>query len=310
MRDRVIVIRRRTALDELLLRHHSRGQLAFYLERRGESIAALEAAHVAEEAAVAAVLAAIPSQIPHEMVPRELLPTYLFREHDLVIVVGRDGLVANAAKYLPQQPILGVNADAAQYDGILVRFAPPDVRRALRAALADDVPTDTLTLAEATTSDGQKLLAVNEVFVGRRDHVSARYTICVGDAREPQSSSGVLIATGVGCSGWMRSVMTGALAVAAPAAVSHAPLQPLRWPLRWDARALRFAVREPFPSRATDTGIVYGDIAQDDAITITSAMPDGGVIFADGVAEDAIAFTAGMSVVVQVSNHTAALLRP
>ncbi len=37
-----------------------------------------------------------------------------------------------------------------------------------------------VTLAEARLNDGQRLLAFNDLFVGARAHVSARYAIAVG----------------------------------------------------------------------------------------------------------------------------------
>ena len=48
----------------------------------------------------------------------------------------------------------------------------------------------------AEADDGQRLLALNEVFVGHTSHQSARYRVTFGDAEERQSSSGVIVATG------------------------------------------------------------------------------------------------------------------
>jgi hypothetical protein len=54
------------------------------------------------------------------------------------------------------------------------------------------------------------LLAVNDFFTGQRTHVSARYIIKHGGLKEPQSSSGVIVSTSLGFSGWMKSVLAGA----------------------------------------------------------------------------------------------------
>ena len=58
----------------------------------------------------------------------------------------------------------------------------------------------------AEREDGQRLLALNEIFVGHRSHQSARYLIRTREGEEHQSSSGVLCASGTGSTGWARSV--------------------------------------------------------------------------------------------------------
>jgi hypothetical protein len=70
-----------------------------------------------------------------------------------------------------------------------------------------------VTLAEAALDDGQRLLAFNDLFIGARTHVSARYRISFGGGAEPHSSSGVLVSTGAGSTGWLSSVfaMSGAV---------------------------------------------------------------------------------------------------
>ena len=60
-------------------------------------------------------------------IDRDDLERFLFAEDDLVIVVGQDGLVANVAKYLRGQPVLGVNPDPATYDGVLCRYGVKDL---------------------------------------------------------------------------------------------------------------------------------------------------------------------------------------
>ena len=57
-----------------------------------------------------------------------------------------------------------------------------------------------------TLDDGQTLLALNELFIGHHSHQSARYTISTGDNEERHSSSGVIVSTGTGATGWARSI--------------------------------------------------------------------------------------------------------
>lgn len=309
MFDRVIIVTKRTALEEILVRR-SRGEAAFFLKTRGTSIEEYEAAHAEYRGGVETVQGALGRELPREVVPRELLPNFLFRERDLVIVVGPDGLVVNTAKYLHgQQPMLGVNPDRVRNDGVLVRFAPDGVAGILSALLRGAFRTDDVTLAIAKTNDGQELLAVNDILIGRRDPISARYTLTFRERTERQSSSGVLVCTGVGSTGWMRSVVTGALGIAA-SATDGAVGECAAIPFGWDERMLCFAVREPFPSKCTKADTIFDWIEEGDELVIESEMPEGGAIFADGVIEDAIEFNAGTVVRVGVANRVARIVTP
>ena len=92
---------------------------------------------------------------------------YEFANAVVVIVVGPDGLVANTAKYVGTLPIIGVNPDPARNDGVLLPFRAEQVRHAVDAVL-NKASIRPVTMAEATLNDGQRLLAFNDFFVGRR----------------------------------------------------------------------------------------------------------------------------------------------
>jgi hypothetical protein len=78
----------------------------------------------------------------------------------------------------------------------------------------------------------------------------------------------------------------------------------------WDETRLIFAVREPFPSRATQIGIVYGEITQDAPLHIVSEMPEGGVVFSDGVPEDSLSLPAGTRLAIGVAPEKIKLVVP
>ena len=55
------------------------------------------------------------------------------------------------------------------------------------------------TMAEARREDGQRMLALNEIFVGHASHQSARYRLSMADGQqERQSSSGLIVAVPTG----------------------------------------------------------------------------------------------------------------
>ena len=154
-------------------------------------------------------------------------------------------------------------------------------------------------MAEATLSDGQRLLAVNDLFIGPKSHTSARYEIANGDRSEVQSSSGLIVATGLGSTAWIKSIVTGSLAIAARFAPAGTPRHYQSSP--WDAPFLQYAVREPFPSRSSQATMVFGRIDAGSALTLRSHMPENGVIFSDGIEADYIAFNSGVEANIAVA---------
>lgn len=276
---RAVVVTRASELELLVARHGTLAQARFYLDRRGRDHAALERRHAHREAALEGVSRAIPVSWRRVRIDRADLARFVFEPEDLVVAVGQDGLVANAAKYLRGQLVLGVNPDPASYDGVLVRHRPDRARRLLAAMAAGRVLVEERVLAAASLDDGQRLLALNEIFAGHRSHQSARYVLRQGGKEERQSSSGVLVTTGTGATGWARSV-------------NGERRRPLALPAPADP-ALAFLVREPFPSVSTGTSLDGGPLGADEPLELVSEMDDGGVLFADGIEDDRIEFPFG-----------------
>lgn len=121
---RVVLVHRRTELDDALARHGTHGQASFFLTSRGRDIGELETRHALNDAALKAVSAAIPPDWRRGRVERADLSRFLFEPEDVVVVVGQDGLVANTAKYLDGQPVLGINPDPERNPGVLVPHSP------------------------------------------------------------------------------------------------------------------------------------------------------------------------------------------
>ena len=242
---------------------------------------------------------------PLVKVDRDFLPNFDFSRSILVVVVGQDGLVAYAAKYVGKLPIVGVNPDPSQYDGILVPFGVSEAGRIARQIVENRGPRrEAVTLAEVNLNDGQRLLAFNDFYVGCATHVSARYTIRTPRQAEVQSSSGLIVSTGAGSTGWLSSVFNMAEGVAR--AAGGRP--PRRVELDRTARRLVWAVREPFRSRHSQASMVIGSLDEGEELVVESLMPARGVIFSDGTEADYLEFNSGTIARIGVSSQSANLV--
>ncbi len=292
---RAVVVTRRSDLEGLVARHGTREQARFFLERRGQSIEGLERRHEKLESALRSVSQAIPSKWRRVRVLRDDLSRFVFEPADVVVAVGQDGLVANVAKYLSGQPVLGVNPDPESYDGVLVPHRADAAKRLLAAVALEKCGLEERTMVDATSDDGQRLRALNEIFVGHRTHQSARYRLRFGGGEERQSSSGLIVATGTGATGWARSIdMQRARRVPLPG-----PSDP----------ALVLYVREPFPSVSTGTRLAEGLVRLGETAEVISEMNEGGVAFGDGIEDDRIDLGWGVRVRVDVAGERLRLVR-
>lgn len=285
---RAVFVTRRSEYDHLLARHATREQARFFLESRGQSLVEVEARHARQQEVLALAHVALPEDWRHAAIERENLDRFHFSPEDVVVAVGQDGLVPNVAKYCAGQKVIGVNPDPARYDGVLVKFAVEQLGEMLSRAWHGDAQVEHRTMAEARLDSGESLVALNELFVGHLSHQSARYRIQAGKETEEQSSSGVIVATGTGASGWARSIM-----LATGKQIDLAPT----------AHTLGWFVREPFPSVATGTVMRCGRL-ETGVLEVTSRMNEGGVIFADGIESDFLTFGWGRQLEVGIAAKT------
>jgi NAD kinase len=292
---RVVLVTRESDFELLLAHHATRGQAAFYLEQRGQKLALAEARHLRLQQSLHDIRSAIPDDWRSAHVNRGELDRFLFAPEDIIVAVGQDGLVANVAKYLNGQPVIGVNPEPDINEGILVPFRVENMSAALRAAPSGAWPTERRTMAEAILDDGRRLVGLNEIFIGHVSHQSARYEIAFGNMHENHSSSGIIVATGTGATGWARSIRQQSSLVETIA------------PTPTDL-ALEFMVREAWPSRYTQATLVDGLIQQSESLRITSRMNENGVIFADGMETDRLIFGWGQSLEIRISERRLTLL--
>jgi len=301
---KIVIVTRRTRLQELVERFNTHSQAKFYIEHSGGDFADYEREDDSYRTALDLVRRSLDFELPHQLVDRALVPTYKFQKEDVVVTLGQDGLVANAAKYAGAQPIVAINPEPSRFDGILLPFLPDQARTAVGQVLDAKAAFREVTLADATLNDGQRLLAFNDLFLGARSHVSALYRIVRGKRSETQSSSGVLVSTGAGSTGWISSVFNMASGVTS--FCGGRPVTGIRMP--WEDRRLLYVVREPFISRHSQAGIVAGMLETGEELVLESLMPSGGAILSDGMEADFLQFNSGAIVRVRAAEQRAHLV--
>lgn len=290
---KIILVTRKTRLDELVARFNTVAQAQFYVEHLGADFADYGREHETYYQSLAEARAILGGLGRVQVLDRLLLPNFIFGPADIVVAIGQDGLVANTLKYLTAQVLIGVNPDPRRWDGVLLPFRVNDLKTIVPEVLKAKRPLKEVTLAKVTLNDGQTLAAVNDFFIGQKTHTSARYTIQVGVQQERQSSSGVIVSTGLGSTGWLKSILAGAARLFAQAAGNVQP-RDLSGQTPWDAEYLFFSVREPFPSKTSSTKLVFGQVTNMTPLKILSEMAENGVIFSDGIENDYLAFNSGI----------------
>lgn len=290
MRQRAVVITRRTELDELLDRHSTRGQAEFFLKSRGRTLEDVQTRHDHLTTAVATINRAIPQDWATASVEREDLSRFLFAPEDTVMVVGQDGLVANTAKYVTTQLVVGVNPEPGINPGVLVRHTPEKAshivgKLATQPGTAPEI--EFLTMVEGQLDDGQTIRALNELFIGHPTHQSARYTLGGGQYTERQSSSGLIVGTGTGATGWLASISRDRGGRAMPGR---------------DQAALAWFVREAWPSPATGASLTEGMLLENDVLNVT-VESDQLVAFGDGIEADRLLLGWGQNLQIRVSGQ-------
>jgi NAD kinase len=301
--DYAIIVKNKTRLESLIERFNTKAQAKFYIESLGGKFDDYELEHEIFQTSLNSLQTQLSRVVKNKTVERIYLPSFIFSEKNLIVVIGQDGLVANTAKYSKGCPIVAVNPDKDRYDGVLLPFDISDFVFGVENVLGNKYESKTMRFAEAKLNDGQRLLAFNDLFIGASSHISARYKISFNQNIEEHSSSGLIVSTPAGSTGWLSSIFNMAYGVTS---MFEKNLKPKRPKLK--DNELLFAVREPFQSIRTQTGITAGIIKNQNHLTIESLMPTGGVIFSDGVEKDFLKFNSGSIATIGIAPETAKIV--
>ncbi len=298
-----IIVRNKTRLEILIERFNTKAQAKFYIERLGGNFEDYILEHDTFQKSLHILQSQLSKVVKNKIIERSFVPNYIFTEKNLIVVIGQDGLVANTAKYSKGIPIIAVNPDKERFDGVLLPFDTSNFIYGIDKVLSNSFQQRVMRFAEAKLNDGQRLLAFNDLFIGASSHISARYRISFNKSTEEQSSSGLIVSTQAGSTGWLSSIFNMAYGIAG---MFEKNLKLKRPKLR-DSDLL-FAVREPFQSIRTQIGITSGVLNRQNSLIIESLMPSGGVIFSDGIETDFLKFNSGTIAKIGLAKESATLV--
>lgn len=299
-----IIIKNKTRLENLIDRFNTKAQAKFYIERSGGDFNDYEREHEIFHESLSKVQRNLSNALKNKIVERSFLPSFLFNDKQVVVTVGQDGLVANTAKYVGQIPIIAVNPDQERFDGVLLPFSPDSFLTAIDKVVNNTYASKQTSFAEAKLNDGQRLLAFNDLFIGATTHVSARYQISYNNKTEEHSSSGIIVSTLAGSTGWMSSIFNMSFGIHKFVEKTESE----RKTTQLKGNQLMFAVREPFSSKRTQIGTTAGIITENSKLIVESLMPNNGLIFSDGIETDFLKFNSGAIATIGIAPEKANLV--
>lgn len=184
----------------------------------------------------------------------------LLKQADLVIASVGDELATSVARVLENSRLIPINADPLTSEGALL-WPSVDVFEKHIHEVLTGLP-HSLWPRIRVQFNGQVIGdAIGDVFIGAKErlHVSHYSIQSPGDQLERQSSSGVVVTTGAGSTGWYRSAYWDTIT-------------PDAFP---PTKNVSFIVSEPYRGKLSSYSLIEGELQNGESLFLRSLMPDG-----------------------------------
>jgi len=251
----------------------------------GESGLRILAAHLHHQEAIATCV--------RELGPEQVIALESLRDHELtsrfkvIIALGGDDFFKLVTHHIEGSlPILGVNSDPSSSVGALLPITIEELPEALKRLEKGDYRIDPWTRISLRMNGVECGSAINDIVLGKRDfRLTSRHELEYQGVKVMQRSSGILISTGVGSTGWYAS--------AGLYLGDHDRSFPKT------ARYARFELREPSVTVTEVDGkrvtrlpdLVEGTLVENETLRITSLNDDEGLACRDSF--DSVPFPRG-----------------
>ncbi len=208
----------------------------------------------------------------------------------LVIILGGDGYFSYVSHYIDDQLVIGVKADPKKSSAVLYELDVDDFINFYPMLLQGNFTIANWTRLRAVINAKPiKELSLSDIFVGARLSVDmSRYVIYYKGVQEEQKTSGILVSTGTGSTGWWKKL--------------NLTQQRRMGTFARTSRTARFVVRDEPSSRLSGYKIVSGKIKPDEVLKIRSLVDDG-VVSPDSYSSLMYPFPAGDTVEISISDN-------
>ena len=198
------------------------------------------------------------SKVKYRLVKREFLTSTLCKNADLIIVVGGDGtFLRTAQKIFDNTPILSVSSDTKYNEAFYSRSIPEDFCNKFDKIMKNKFKIKKLQRLQAKINGKVvKTLALNEIFIGNsKPYHTSRYVLKIKNKQEFQKSSGIIITTISGNSGWAKSASKKELKI--------------------PKNCFGYVIREAYFGKLTKPKLLQGFLKTSETIKINSEMHEG-----------------------------------
>jgi NAD kinase len=195
-------------------------------------------------------------RINYTAVNRKKMHPKHFRGKDVVITIGGDGTFLKTSHHVTDALMLGVCSNANKNVGYLLRSSRLTFEDSLRKILNNEFKVAERVRLETTINGKKTKYALNDVFIGsRRAYHTARYNLRIGGKEEFQMSSGIIISTATGSTGWIKS-----------AGGIEMPLH---------SGKFQYYVRDPYSCKFSRPRLLKGILSSKENITVKSLIYEG-----------------------------------
>ncbi|MBN2492710.1 MAG: NAD(+)/NADH kinase [Planctomycetes bacterium] len=197
---KILVVYKRSAFE--LYSESPDPTVRAFLEKGGAEVERMERSHHIQKDAHARVLAAL-ARTDFEVTAVSRGEFRSAEGADLVVTVGGDGTFLRASHGVRDQPVVGVNTDPDASVGFFCTATAVNIASVLDHL--EGLPRTTLHRLEVSI-DGTSVgaLALNDVLYAHSNPAAVtRYRVAVNGTDRYRRSSGFLVATAAGSTGWM-----------------------------------------------------------------------------------------------------------